>query len=219
MNNNQIIGLMVLGLGGFYLYNQFLRQRTKYVSTDYTPVPDRSNVSYPASTETMVPEFTGTYQDETGMDWSILTDLFKVQEEKPYMSTSDTARGIRNNNPGNIKKSSDNWQGAVGVDGPFVVFSSALYGIRAITKILQSYRRRGIVTLSQIIDTWAPPDIGGDDNPTLNYINSVSQWSGIDVNQVVDSFNYPVFIAGIIRFENGDQPYTMSYIHEGISMA
>jgi len=249
MNTNQIIGLMVLGIGGFYLYRTFTGSGTRVTYT---------GGQYPTSAPVKVTSTSAVkpvvYQNEpVKFDWSILTDIFKpspkvtipmepkperevfepyyeptliepVPVEKPYMSSDRSegnlrARGIRNNNPGNIKKTSDNWQGAVGVDGPFVVFSDTLYGIRAIAKILQSYRRRGIVTLSQIISVWAPPDIGGDNNPTLNYINSVSRWSGINVNHEVDSYNMIGFIAGIIRFENGDQPYAMSYIQKGISMA
>ena len=51
-----------------------------------------------------------------------------------------TSRGIRNNNPLNIRRSADNWQGAreEQTDQSFVQFKSMAYGYRAAWKTLQS---------------------------------------------------------------------------------
>ena len=53
-------------------------------------------------------------------------------------------RGIRNNNPLNIRHSADRWQGARGEqkDKSFVQFKSMAYGYRAAWKTLQSYYNR-----------------------------------------------------------------------------
>lgn len=51
-------------------------------------------------------------------------------------------RGIRNNNPGNIKKTSDKWEGLnadQSKDDTFCQFSDAKYGIRAMAKLLYKY--------------------------------------------------------------------------------
>lgn len=50
-------------------------------------------------------------------------------------------RGIRNNNPLNIRHSKDQWQGVVATqtDQSFVQFESMAYGYRAVWKILESY--------------------------------------------------------------------------------
>ena len=53
-------------------------------------------------------------------------------------------RGIRNNNPLNIRRSATRWQGAreEQKDKSFVQFKSMAYGYRAAWKILQSYYER-----------------------------------------------------------------------------
>ena len=53
-------------------------------------------------------------------------------------------RGIRNNNPLNIRHSADQWQGACEEqkDKSFVQFKTMAYGYRAAWKTLQSYYNR-----------------------------------------------------------------------------
>ena len=50
-------------------------------------------------------------------------------------------RGIRNNTPLNIRRSSDRWEGAriEQTDPSFVQFESLAYGYRAAWKVLESY--------------------------------------------------------------------------------
>lgn len=131
------------------------------------------------------------------------------------MKLNKDVRGIRNNNPGNIESGKDNWQGAVGDDGRFIIFESPEYGVRAMARILKSYDRRGINTISEIISTWAPPF----ENDTQSYINSVSGRVGIDKNQPVTVEQYPEIIAAIIKHENGKQPYSAGVIRQGVDMA
>ena len=73
-------------------------------------------------------------------------------------------RGIRNNNPLNIRHSADRWQGAreVQTDKSFVQFESMAYGYRAVWKTLQSYYNRFCqqskpFSVQNIISRWAPP--------------------------------------------------------------
>ena len=87
-----------------------------------------------------------------------------------------TTRGIRNNNPLNIRHSADQWQGAAEeqTDPSFVQFKSMAYGYRAAWKTLESYwnyfyRSRQPYTASTIISRWAPPT----ENDTKNYIYTV----------------------------------------------
>ena len=70
------------------------------------------------------------------------------------METDRLPRGLRNNNPGNIRRSKDKWQGlrAEQTDPEFFQFEAMAYGYRALIKTLQNYRRlRGCVT-----ETWIP---------------------------------------------------------------
>ena len=69
-------------------------------------------------------------------------------------------RGIRNRNPGNIRKSGDRWKGLAPLqsDPAFFIFETPLWGIRAMATILRNYQRRhGLKSLVQIIGRWAPP--------------------------------------------------------------
>ena len=85
-------------------------------------------------------------------------------------------RGIRNNNPLNIRHSADQWQGAreEQTDKSFVQFTTMAYGYRAAWRTLQSYYRRLCqqskpFTVQHIIARWAPPT----ENDTQNYIRTV----------------------------------------------
>lgn len=85
-------------------------------------------------------------------------------------------RGIRNNNPLNIRHSADHWQGAriEQTDPSFVQFQSMAYGYRAAWKVLESYwkhfkRHRQPFTVQSIIHRWAPPS----ENDTGAYVRTV----------------------------------------------
>jgi hypothetical protein len=134
------------------------------------------------------------------------------------MATNALARGIRNNNPGNIDRHIGvQWQGMApdqSTDGRFVVFTAPEWGIRAIARILRSYMGRGNVTIAQIISTWAPPS----ENNTNAYIAAVSAEVGIPANAPVSAANIPALIAAIIRHENGQQPYPPDVIAKGIEL-
>jgi len=91
-------------------------------------------------------------------------------------------RGIRNNNPLNIRRSATRWQGAreEQKDKSFVQFKSMAYGYRAAWKILQSYYERFCMegkpfTVRNIISRWAPPV----ENDTEAYIISVLKLGGL----------------------------------------
>lgn len=131
--------------------------------------------------------------------------------------TDRTPRGIRNNNPTNIEYNPANdWLGQVGSDGRYVIFSAPVYGIRAAARILDSYRARGVETVRDIVTTWAPPS---DNNPTGAYVATVAAIIGRDPGDAIDRRDYPDFIAALIYFENGEQPYSDELIREGVALA
>lgn len=88
---------------------------------------------------------------------------------------SAKTRGMRNNNPLNIRRGANKWLGEVdsirGVrDADFCQFSSLMYGYRAAIKILLTYQSKyGCKTIRKIINRWAPPI----ENNTRAYINRV----------------------------------------------
>ena len=92
-------------------------------------------------------------------------------------------RGLRNNNPLNIRQSRDHFQGEVvpSQDRSFKQFSSMAYGYRAAFVILASYLACGRNTVEKIIRAWAPPT----ENNTEGYIAHVVQRSGVGRNKVL----------------------------------
>lgn len=136
---------------------------------------------------------------------------------------NDVARGLRNNNPLNIKEGADGgdqWEGEheLDLDPTFEEFKTPVHGIRAGARILRTYfRKYGANTIETIIYRWAPPtgDNGEYENDTKNYIKNVSEWSGIDKDTPLDDRTYPAVIAAMIRMENGSNPYSDLEIRQG----
>ena len=94
-------------------------------------------------------------------------------------------RGIKNNNPLNIEHNPANpWQGLdePPSDGRFARFIEPQWGIRAALLILRKYQSRGIVTLRQMISTWAP----AHENNVDNYIGFVCRKTGFQPDTRVD---------------------------------
>lgn len=127
-------------------------------------------------------------------------------------------RGIRNNNPGNIRKSATQWEGTSSVQGDdaFVTFETPEHGIRAMARVLQTYRDKyGLDTVAKIISRWAP-DV---ENDTEAYIKSVSAQIGVRPNAKLNPGQVPALIAAIIKHENGGNPYSAQQIVRGVQMA
>ncbi|MDR2928500.1 MAG: hypothetical protein LBV41_09950, partial [Cytophagaceae bacterium] len=69
-----------------------------------------------------------------------------------------TPRGLRNNNPLNIRYSADVFQGETkGNDKSFKTFFPMPYGYRAAFVTLGTYLSHGWSTIEKIISHWAPP--------------------------------------------------------------
>jgi hypothetical protein len=129
-------------------------------------------------------------------------------------------RGIRNNNPGNIRwNANNNWDGQVGQDANgFAIFSAPEYGIRAIAKVINAKWDRGLRTINDIIGDYAPPT----ENLTGAYVNHVARAVGVDPNATISKqwlfVHMPEIVSAIIMHENGKQPYTIAQIDNGLSM-
>ena len=88
-------------------------------------------------------------------------------------------RGIRNNNPLNIRKSKDKWKGLsiTQNDPSFCQFETLEWGWRAAFYLLTRtyYHKYRLFTIRAIISKWAPPM----ENKTEAYIANVSRLTGI----------------------------------------
>lgn len=81
--------------------------------------------------------------------------------------TGNVVRGLRNNNPFNIKKSYQSWLGKIhGQDPTFETFKNLRFGVRAGLKLLITYISRGYDSPEKIIERFAPTS----ENNTPNYI-------------------------------------------------
>ena len=96
------------------------------------------------------------------------------------------SRGLRNCNPGNIRRSRVRYVGEVvpSRDGEFKEFQSMAYGYRAMFVLLDSYRRRyGLSTIRQMLNRYAPPT----ENFTEGYIRFVAEHSGISPDEELNT--------------------------------
>lgn len=132
-----------------------------------------------------------------------------------------TPRGIRNHNPGNIEKGAP-WQGLAqnqSRDSRFAVFKAPEWGVRAIARILFTYRdKHGLETVYGIINRWAPPF----ENDTNSYASAVAAKLGVGVRERVNIEDFAtasVLVKAIIQHENGVQPYSEEIIRKGLVLA
>lgn len=128
-----------------------------------------------------------------------------------YLGQAGLPRGMRNNNPGNIRISGNAWQGKIPVssntDGAFEQFKSYVYGIRAMILNLRSYFNNGNNTLRKIITKWAP---AADNNDTAAYIFTVSAKTGFGPDQVLtfDQGTLRKLVRAMAFVENGRDAVT-----------
>lgn len=139
------------------------------------------------------------------------------------MSTQAQPRGIRNNNPGNLRWG-DPWQGLVPVeertDKDFCQFVTPSWGIRAMCVVLIAYQdKHNIRSVQGIISRWAP----SVENDTQSYIQAVAASVGIPANtptvNVHDYATLVELVTAIIMHENGVMPYSATQIDEGLKLA
>lgn len=104
----------------------------------------------------------------------------------------------RNNNPGAIR---------VAGSTEFRRFSSPEEGIRAQESLLRRrYLGRGLRTVADIVETYAPRRSRGGDNTDAqvnNYITHVSRRLGIRPGQMIDPARVPELAAAMREFETG----------------
>lgn len=120
-----------------------------------------------------------------------------------YLGLPGYPRGVRNNNPGNIKiNPANNWKGAVphsqNTDGTFEQFREYVFGVRAMIKLMQNYISQGNNTIRKIVNKYAPVS----ENPTSAYLNFISERTGYGPDQKITAVTYPL-VSAIAQFENG----------------
>lgn len=127
------------------------------------------------------------------------------------------SRGLRNNNPLNIRLSgTTRWQGEIrpSSDRSFCQFESMAYGYRAALKLLQNYSKlNGCHTIRTMVSRWAPPS----ENDTRSYIATVVKLTGIDPDKQINVSNKRqmcALVAAMSQVENG-VPAVMADVEAG----
>ncbi len=110
--------------------------------------------------------------------------MAKVTTNSSPRGGKEGVRGLRNDNPLNIRHGKSQWVGMreTQTDKSFVQFKSRVYGYRAAFKILHTYISKGKDTIGKIIAKWAP---SSDGNNTQSYINYVSSTTGINASHAL----------------------------------
>ena len=123
------------------------------------------------------------------------------------MNDKNLPRGIRNRNPGNIRRGNTRYKGEThGSDTAFKSFVSMEWGYRAIFVLLHTYAvRHGLNTIRSMISRYAP----AQENNTASYIETVSKHSRIEADRQVNTLSasdmIPI-VTAISRVENGVLP-------------
>lgn len=91
--------------------------------------------------------------------------------------TPATMRGLRNNNPGNLRYAGQT--GATADAQGFAVFPSLAAGIQAANRQLDLYAARGVNTIGEIVKRWAP----SSENDTGAYVGRLTKTLGIGADQ------------------------------------
>lgn len=117
-------------------------------------------------------------------------------------------RGLRNNNPGNIKEfkgDKTQWVGERATDDDPVMeeFTMMHFGVRAALKVFETYQRKHhLNTIRKWIERWAPPS----ENDTEAYIEYVCARTGRGADEEVDCYDrifMNSFLRAVFRMENG----------------
>lgn len=128
--------------------------------------------------------------------------------EKSFLDAKDVA-ALKNNNPGNLIRTSSKFVGEIASNGNFRRFACWKYGVRAMIKNLQGryYFGKGERSVSDIIKVWAP--LGGSLPNSItaqtNYINFVSSALGVPSTQKLQPTknNLRMLVKSMAHFEAG----------------
>lgn len=121
-------------------------------------------------------------------------------EGKSFLGDASKPRGIRNNNPGNLKLTNIPWKGKIpnhlNTDGIFEQFENWYYGVRAMWKDISGDILEGKNTIRKLITEYSTTDRG-------EYIDFVSSFTGVGKDSRLLEADMYVLLDAISRYENG----------------
>lgn len=106
---------------------------------------------------------------------------------------------IGKNNPFNLRYSHlNNWIGQTGQTRGFCDFQSIDYCIRAVAiLVMRSYRKKNVLTISEIITRYAPPS----ENKTNDYISFVCNKMSAFPFDIPQRVEYPLLLRAMSIYE------------------
>jgi hypothetical protein len=121
-----------------------------------------------------------------------------------YLNNNAFPRGIRNNNPANLVRSANAWNGKIpynlSKDSRFEQFTELRYGLRALMRdIYNDYSRKGKKTVTELISEFAP----AFENNTQAYIGTVIKMIGSNLIGELTQEKMISLCKAIILVENG----------------
>ena len=115
-------------------------------------------------------------------------------------------RGLENNNPGNIRISSQAWKGKIpksqNTDGSFEQFTESFWGVRAMIKIVKGWvEKNKATTIEQIVHKYAP----SKENDSASYIQFLVEKTGIPHDKKInaDQLTMKSLILSMGQMESG----------------
>lgn len=112
-------------------------------------------------------------------------------------------RGVRNNNPLNIRRVVGiSWRGENpdGRDDDFCVFREVKWGLRAAFRIFRTYKiKYNARCIEDIITRWAPPK----ENDTQKYIFDVCKLTGFGGKERLKDGDYRALVKAMAQIESG----------------
>lgn len=117
-------------------------------------------------------------------------------------SLAEEKRGVRNNNPGNIKASNIPWEGISGVDEDgFLKFESNEYGWRALERnTITRAQSNPNETFTSYINRYASTSTYEE---RVNYANFVANELGTQANSPIANYNPADIASAMGFFESG----------------
>ena len=131
---------------------------------------------------------------------------------------TDNLRGVRNNNPFNMKITDSAWEGKTeGTDTTFETFSSPELGIRAAVKNTMTQVGRGNDTIRKLINVHDP----ASQSPDHDFVDFVARRLGVSPDEPLDMNDPSVmtaYVNAVIAFENAHHKYDPAVVEQGVNM-
>ena len=156
------------------------------------------------------------------VDWGVVASDMEIEQDSVVKQEVEgvITMGLRQNNPGNIRRGQEQWGGMSSQqpNNGFIAFESPVMGIRAMTKVLQTYKNKhGIDSIAGVVSRWAPPS----ENDTARYAKVVSARMGLEPSSNIDLSDPEALrplMKAMIFMENSTMPYEDATLDEGMRL-